>query len=104
MFDFSKVTQWFDALLRQTCGLSDFWAILIECVLVGLIVLTLYALIAMFMIYFERKVCAFFQCRLGPMRGIGPGAQRATAPRPPAVPNATVHGAQAKPPDGGAGA
>ena len=68
MFDFSKVTQWFDALLRQTCGLSDFWAILIECVLVGLIVLTLYALIAMFMIYFERKVCAFFQCRLGPMR------------------------------------
>ena len=68
MFDFSTVTQWFDALLRQTCGLSDFWAILIECVLVGLIVLTLYALIAMFMIYFERKVCAFFQCRLGPMR------------------------------------
>ena len=68
MFDFSTVTQWFDALLRQTCGLGDFWAILIECVLVGLIVLTLYALIAMFMIYFERKVCAFFQCRLGPMR------------------------------------
>ena len=68
MSDFSTVTQRFDALLRQTCGLSDFWAILIECVLVGLIVLTLYALIAMFMIYFERKVCAFFQCRLGPMR------------------------------------
>ena len=68
MFDFSIVTQWFDNLLRQTCGLSSFWAILIECVLVGLIVLTLYALIAMFMIYFERKVCAFFQCRLGPMR------------------------------------
>ncbi len=68
MFDFSVVTKWFDALLRQTCGLSNFWAVLIECVIVGLIVLTLYALIAMFMIYFERKVCAFFQCRLGPMR------------------------------------
>ena len=68
MYDFSVVTQWFDNLLRQTCGLSSFWAILIECVVVGLIVLTLYALIAMFMIYFERKVCAFFQCRLGPMR------------------------------------
>lgn len=68
MFDFSIVTKWFDALLRQTCGLSNFWAVLIECVIVGLIVLTLYALIAMFMIYFERKVCAFFQCRLGPMR------------------------------------
>lgn len=68
MFDFSIVTQWFDNLLSQTLGLSNFWTILIECVVVGLIVLTLYALIAMFMIYFERKVCAFFQCRLGPMR------------------------------------
>jgi NADH-quinone oxidoreductase subunit H len=68
MFDFSIVTQWFDGLLRQTCGLNNFWTILIECVVVGLVVLTLYALIAMFMIYFERKVCAFFQCRLGPMR------------------------------------
>ena len=71
MFDFSIVTQWFDNLLRQTCGLSDFWTILIECVLVGVIVLTLYAVIARFMIFFERKVCAWFQCRLGPMR-VGP--------------------------------
>ena len=32
MFDFSIVTQWFDALLRETLGLGDFLSILIECV------------------------------------------------------------------------
>ena len=37
MFDFSIVTQWFDALLRETLGLGDFLSILIECVLVGLL-------------------------------------------------------------------
>ena len=31
MFDFSIVTQWFDALLRETLGLGDFLSILIEC-------------------------------------------------------------------------
>ena len=71
MFDFSIVTQWFDALLRETLGLGDFWSILIECVLVGVAVLTAYALIAMLMIMMERWVCAFFQCRLGPTR-VGP--------------------------------
>ena len=71
MFDFSIVTNWFDTLLRQTCGLSDFWAILIECVLVGVIVLTAYARICIVLIFMERKVCAYFQCRVGPMR-VGP--------------------------------
>ena len=68
MFDFSIVTQWFDHLLRFTLGLGDFWSILIECVLVGVLILTAYALIAIALIFMERKVCAYFQCRLGPMR------------------------------------
>ena len=68
MFDFSIVTQWFDQLLRVTLGLGDFWSILIECVLVGVVILTGYALIAIALIFMERKVCAYFQCRLGPMR------------------------------------
>ena len=68
MFDFSIVTQWFDHLLRFTLGLNDFWSILIECVLVGVFILTAYALIAIALIFMERKVCAYFQCRLGPMR------------------------------------
>ena len=71
MFDFSIVTQWFDQLLRQTLGLGDFWAILIECVLVGALILVGYAMLAIVLIFMERKVCAYFQCRIGPMR-VGP--------------------------------
>lgn len=71
MFDFSIVTTWFDSLLRQTLGLGDFWSILIECILVGLLILVAYAMLAIVLIFMERKVCAYFQCRLGPMR-VGP--------------------------------
>ena len=71
MFDFSIVTTWIDSLLRETLNLGDFWSILIECILVGVCILTAYALIAIVLIFMERKVCAYFQCRLGPMR-VGP--------------------------------
>ena len=68
MFDFRIVTTWFDELLRVTCGLSNFWTILIECVVVGLAILLAYALLAIVLIFMERKVCAYFQCRIGPVR------------------------------------
>ena len=69
MFDFSIVTKWIDEFLRTY--LPEFWVYAIEFVAVGLILLTLYAVLALALIYVERKVCAAFQCRLGPNR-VGP--------------------------------
>ena len=71
MFDFTQITNWFDMLLRVTFALPDWLAILIECVLVGVGLLLAYTVLAIVMIFMERKVCAAFQCRLGPMR-VGP--------------------------------
>ena len=55
--------------------MPEWGAVLIECILVALVIITLYAVFAIVLIYMERKVCAFFQCRLGPMRvANGPAA------------------------------
>ena len=69
MFDFSIVTQWIHNLL--TSFLPEDVAVFIECLAIGVCILLTYAIIAIIMIFMERKVCAAFQCRLGPMR-VGP--------------------------------
>ena len=66
MFDFSIVTNWLHALLMSF--LPEWAAILTEGVLVAVVIISLAAVFAMILIYMERKVCAFFQCRLGPNR------------------------------------
>lgn len=66
MFDFSTVTNWIDQFLREF--LPEFWVLTIEFVVVGVIMIALYAIIALVLIYFERKICAAFQCRIGPNR------------------------------------
>lgn len=71
MQDFSVITNWIHNFLISTLGLPSWLTVTIECVAIGVGLLLVYALLALFYIYFERKVCAAFQCRLGPNR-VGP--------------------------------
>ncbi len=70
MFDFSIVTNWIHQMLTSAMPVE--LAIFIECVVVGVCIMLAYAVLAIIMIFMERKVCAAFQCRLGPNR-VGPG-------------------------------
>lgn len=70
MFDFSIVTNWIHQMLTSAMPVE--LAIFIECVVVGICIMLAYAVLAIIMIFMERKVCAAFQCRLGPNR-VGPG-------------------------------
>ena len=67
--DFNALTRWIDEALSSV--MPAWGVVLTECILIGLCLLLGYALIALALIYIERKVCAFFQCRLGPNR-VGP--------------------------------
>ena len=69
MFDFSIVSSWIHQML--TSVMPEGLAIFIECVVVGVCIVLMYAILAILLIYMERKICGFFQCRLGPMR-VGP--------------------------------
>ena len=69
MYDFSNITMWIHNLLMSF--LPEWATLLIEFVLIGVAILALYCILALFLIYFERRVAGAFQCRLGPNR-VGP--------------------------------
>ena len=68
-YDFSLLTKSIDQGLRGS--MSSFWAVTLEMLIIGVLFLLFYAVIGLFLVYAERKVCAFIQNRLGPNR-IGP--------------------------------
>ncbi len=69
IYDFSILTKSIDEGLRSS--FSTPVATLIELVIIGLVFLTFYALLGLFLVYAERKVCGFIQNRVGPNR-VGP--------------------------------
>ncbi len=69
IYDFSSLTQSIDDALMSS--LPEFWALTIEMVIIGVAILAFYAVVGLYLVYAERKVCALMQNRLGPNR-VGP--------------------------------
>ena len=74
MFDYYNLEPLLMWIHSTMCSLMPEWmAFTIEGIAVGVFIMVMYAVLAIILIYMERKVCAAFQCRIGPDRVGGRG-------------------------------
>jgi len=68
MFSFQQLAQFIHAWLQQHTGN---YAVLVECIIIALLAITLFAVLGLVLVLLERKVAAHIQIRVGPNR-VGP--------------------------------
>lgn len=68
MFSFQQLAQFIHAWLQQHTGN---FAVLVECIIIALLAITLFAVLGLVLVLLERKVAAHIQIRVGPNR-VGP--------------------------------
>jgi NADH-quinone oxidoreductase subunit H len=69
MYDFTSLTNSIKLFLNER--FSPLWTGIISMILLGVVILAFYAVLGLYLVYAERKICARMQNRLGPNR-VGP--------------------------------